>query len=262
MVSGHRPVLASIQPPPNPTKPLSPPRNHPPTTSYEVLRISSLIPSHSDKEYASDITTAALELAFPSKAKARRPKTGNETLPSPYRPFVPAHQRLLAWKTPYGQSQLALDRDLTPKDKALMLARVSNGLVKKSQSTYAAGLLRFTQFCDERGISEYRRMSADATLLACFISSSIGTHGLACAKNWLNGVQYWHIINNAPWHGDGPLIRKILRAIDKENPSKLPPRGPITKQHLRCLCQDLDISSPQGAAFWALACCAFWGCRR
>ncbi|KAJ7059303.1 hypothetical protein C8F01DRAFT_1301867, partial [Mycena amicta] len=195
--------------------------------------------------------------------KARRPKTGNEVLSSPYRPFVPAHQRLIAWKTPYGQSQLALDRDLTLKDKALMLARVSNGLVKKSQSTYAAGLLRFTQFCDERGISEDRRMPADATLLACFISSSIGAHGLACAKNWLNGIHYWHIINNAPWHGDGPLIRKILRAIDKEKPVEATAtRGPITKAHLQCLRRNLDITSPQDAVFWALACCAFWGCRR
>ncbi|KAJ7052639.1 hypothetical protein C8F01DRAFT_1331752 [Mycena amicta] len=243
MISTPRPALATIQPPSpslsflKPTTLIMPHLDQPPTTSFEVLRILSLIPSRSDKEYASDITTAALELAFPAKAKARRPKTGNE-------------------------SQLALDRDLTLKDEALMLARVSNGLVKKSQSTYAAGLLRFTQFCDERGISEDRRMPADATLLACFISSSIGAHGLACAKNWLNGVHYWHIINNAPWHGDGPLIRKILCAIDKENPSKLPSRGPITKAHLQCLRRNLDITSPQDAVFWALACCAFWGCRR
>ncbi|KAJ7220175.1 hypothetical protein GGX14DRAFT_532819 [Mycena pura] len=183
--------------------------------------------------------------------------------PSPYRPHVPASHRLLAWCTPFGLSQQSSRRHIPPRDQAMAFAEISNGLCKKSLSTYAAGLLRFTQWCDARNIPEHLRMPADPFLLVCFTASVAGSASGACAKNWLNGLAYWHHINLAPWHGDAECVSKALRSVVKKGIKfKRPPRGPVTVEHLRFLRSRLDISSPRGAAFWALALCAFWGCRR
>ncbi len=47
------------------------------------------------------------------------------------------------------------------------------GLAQSSASTYAAGPLRFTQFCDTHGISEEARMLASHRLVIAFVSQHI-----------------------------------------------------------------------------------------
>ncbi|KAF7315438.1 hypothetical protein MIND_00058700 [Mycena indigotica] len=78
----------------------------------------------------------------------------------------------------------------------------------------------------------------------------------------MNGLAHWHHINFAPWFGKETSVKKVLRAVDKDNKFSRPPRGPVSITHMRAIRDSLDLASPRGAAFWALACAAFWGCRR
>nr|GAT43217.1 predicted protein [Mycena chlorophos] len=238
------------------------PAAHTSLPQRDPFAISSTLPALDEQAMVSDVLVGSLIHAFPSDLKSRRPKLGNAHRPSPLRPQVAARMRLLAWQTPYGAGNIVAHKHLPPADMAKSRASILASLAPNSQSTYAAGLLRFTQYCDRSNISEHLRMPAQPFLLCCFIADSIGSHGLKSAKNWLNGVAFWHHINLAPWFGDEPCVKKVLRAVDKDNKFVRPPRGPITLEHLRCIRSNLDLSSPFGAATWALATACFWGCRR
>ncbi|KAF7327363.1 hypothetical protein MKEN_00313900 [Mycena kentingensis (nom. inval.)] len=219
-----------------------------PPSSFDSLRVSSLTPSTNPSTRASDIAVAAISRAFPQPGKARRPKAGNAHKPNSLRPFVPASMRILAWQTPFGEERLGSTDYLPAADMARVRAEIMNSLAENSRSAYGAGPLRFTQYCVRNDIPESARMPAEPFLLACFIADSIGQHGLKSALNWLNGLAFWHAMNFAPWHGKDPSFRR--------------PPGPVSVDHLRCIRANLDISSPEGAATWALATSAFWGCRR
>ncbi|KAF7298329.1 hypothetical protein MKEN_01357500 [Mycena kentingensis (nom. inval.)] len=177
----------------------------------------------------------------------RLARKGNEVAPSPFRPHVPAEQRLVAWTTPHGLSAWGGSDFIPAAHKARVMVGMAEGLAKNSRSTYAAGLLRFAQYCDDIGVPEERRMPADALLLACWIAHSIGTHGRKSAKGWLDGVAYWHALNLAPWSGDDECVKKVLRAVDKEGRFTRPPRGPVTVEHLRALRATMDTSTPRAS---------------
>jgi hypothetical protein len=132
-----------------------------------------------------------------------------------------------------------------------------------TRETYGAGPLRFTEFCDREGISERARMPADRYLLAAFVADAIGSCSGACIRNWLNGLQLWHLFNDAPWHGNDGLVPALRKAAEKGGVKfKRPPRGPVTPPHLRAYRATLDLDSPRGAASWSAALTTFWGCRR
>ncbi|KAF9038720.1 hypothetical protein BJ165DRAFT_1321210, partial [Panaeolus papilionaceus] len=63
---------------------------------------------------------------------------------------------------------------------------------------YGAGLLHFHQFSDTFGISEEDCMPASAPLLASFVAHCRKSYEGKTITLWLSGVQYWHIINQAP----------------------------------------------------------------
>ncbi|KAJ7159705.1 hypothetical protein C8R46DRAFT_1287259 [Mycena filopes] len=280
---------ASVDPSANPyaflaaEQPLPRPRSAPRTLMphFETLHVSSTSQNHDNSGFASDISAAASAIAFPKPGKARRPRQGEVHRPSALRPLVPARLRSLAWQTPHGIAAMGSRRYLPPKDLAMVKASICRALAPSSQSNYGAGPLRFTQYCDKNEIPENLRMPAEPLLLCCFLVDSIGSSGLKCAQNWLNGISYWHTLNDAPWHGNDTSVKKILRTISKDyehtrplrgsleftarrNPGTHPYylRGPISVEHMRCIRTNLDLASPRGAAFWALACAAFWGCRR
>ncbi|KAF7300864.1 hypothetical protein MKEN_01312600 [Mycena kentingensis (nom. inval.)] len=229
---------------------------------FDTPRISGFSVPPDDHTFAADVATSALLSAFPDPPKSRRPKQGDAHVPSPLRPFVPAQMPALAWQTPYGTSFLGSRRYLPPSHMALARAAISNSLAKSSKSSYAAGLLRFTQYCDRNSIPESMRMPAEPFLLRCFLADSIGSHGLKSAKNWLNGIAHWHHVNVAIWYGKDPSVKHVLRAVDKDGKFIRPPRGPVSIEHMRCIRDNLDLTTPKGAAYWALSCAAFWGCRR
>ena len=57
-------------------------------------------------------------------------------------------------------------------------------------------------FCDDLGIVEDLRMPAPEWLLSAFVTiCGVGEVGKGTLSAWLLGLQLWHNVNNAPWHG-------------------------------------------------------------
>ncbi|KAF7306192.1 hypothetical protein MIND_00409500 [Mycena indigotica] len=132
-----------------------------------------------------------------------------------------------------------------------------------TQSTYAAGLLRFHQYCDSISIDEEARMPASAALISAFVSKHVGLVGGDTVKSWLSGLRAWHDVHQAAWPGGEPWVKLIRRTANKQGTAfKKAQRGPVTVQHLVALRSKLKLNIPFDAAVWALACAAFWGCRR
>ncbi|RXW16081.1 hypothetical protein EST38_g9773 [Candolleomyces aberdarensis] len=140
---------------------------------------------------------------------------------------------------------------------------VHSALATSTRTTYAAGLLRFTQFCDRWDISEADRMPASYFLLCAFIADFKGRVSGGTVRSWLSGIRQWHLLNHAPWHGDDDWVHLARVAANKEGAiHRRPLRSPISLEHLHALRSSLDVSRPHHAAVWAAATCAFFGCRR
>ncbi|KAF8804793.1 hypothetical protein BYT27DRAFT_6686698, partial [Phlegmacium glaucopus] len=107
----------------------------------------------------------------------RIPQTGRHIAPNILRPHVAAANRLFSWDTPYGTRHRNLLYACLPQplvDSALM--SIQGALAPNTRSTYAAGLKRFTQFCDKWGIAEEARMPASYALICAFIGEHRGRY--------------------------------------------------------------------------------------
>lgn len=188
------------------------------------------------------------------------PASSHSTL----RPDVKAAERLALWSSPFADLAKAELHDRLPAPLLRIADSVTlDGLAPSTRSSYAAGLLRFTQFCDQWGINEDDRMPASLALLASFASSYVGSYSGKTISQWLSGLRCWHLINHAPWLGDTERLHLIRRAADKRGSKfKRPPRPPVSLDHLRKLLTFLDLNDPFHAAVWATAITSFFGCRR
>jgi hypothetical protein len=194
----------------------------------------------------------------------RRPQAGREISSSTLHPHVAATDRLRFWSTPYSLAfENRVSNTLPPSSVDSVFETIHAAYAPATKGTYSAGLLRFTQFCDENLIPEADRMPASFLLLVAFISSHKGRVSGCTIKTWLSGLKAWHDVSHAPWCGDDRWVQmarvtanKLGTAFHKKQ------RSPATTRHLLALCKYLDISTPSHAATWAIACGAFWGCRR
>ncbi|KAJ7610653.1 DNA breaking-rejoining enzyme [Mycena polygramma] len=209
----------------------------------------------------------------PSRPQTARRPTGprtsanpyNRLKPSPLRPLVLAKDRIRTWNTPYTFHALrslsaSFSADLISRWQAVIAASVDD----ETHGTYAAGLLRFNHFCDLHNIPESERMPASEALLSIFISSYGAGHVAAgTVSTWLSGLQLWHSINFAPWHG-AALLARTKKGVSKLAPasSRRLPRDPVTFNHMTALRESLDLSNTQDSAIWAAACTAFRDCAR
>jgi hypothetical protein len=194
----------------------------------------------------------------------RQPKVGNTYTESKFRPPVPAGQRLLRWTTPYStEAQRSLDSEIPAPLQIRALENIVQARTAETRQVYGAGLLRFTQFCDEHAISEQARMPASSILLSAFIAEHSGSRNGKTIRLWLDGLRLWHMYNLAEWHGESAWVQSSMKAADRLGVShSCPARGPITAKHLHALRKALVISQPRDAAIWAAATSAFFGCRR
>ncbi|KAJ7673116.1 hypothetical protein DFH06DRAFT_1123855 [Mycena polygramma] len=197
--------------------------------------------------------------------KAYAPRAGNEIAPSPFRPHVPADRRVLLWTAPFCLA--VQERFRTVGIRTDLQAKIFQGLLKatteQTREGYGAGLLRYHQFCDAQRIPEHARLPADHMILSAFVSDWIGKKSGKCLRNWLSGLRLWHLFNDAPWHGDESWLPSLKKAGDRAGVIfKRPPRGPITKAHMRAFRASLDLTTGFGAAAWSNATSCFWGCRR
>lgn len=83
-----------------------------------------------------------------------------------------------------------------------------------TRSNYGAGLLRFTQFCDQLSIPEVDCMPASSELLALFAAHHAGQLSDKTLNNWLAGLHFWHIVNGALWNGDD-MLHHVRRGFTK-----------------------------------------------
>ncbi|KAJ7071647.1 hypothetical protein C8F01DRAFT_1363314 [Mycena amicta] len=197
--------------------------------------------------------------------RARPPAAANTIRSSPHRPHVPADRRLLLWTTPHSfqTHNSAIDAGVSARMQQQIFEKLLEAHTPETRESYGAGLLRFTQFCDRHEIPEHLRMPTHRYLLSAFVADASGTCSGKAIRNWLNGLQLWHVYNDAPWHGDEGWVPHLKRSADRAGAQfKRPPRPPITLAHLRALHSALDINTSRGAALWAAALAAFWGCCR
>ncbi|KIY49109.1 hypothetical protein FISHEDRAFT_42092 [Fistulina hepatica ATCC 64428] len=197
-----------------------------------------------------------------SIAPSRRPRSGSTIRDSPFRPRVLASDRIRLWSTPFSHDRSntsSLPRPLF--DNARML--IFESFAPATRSTYAAGPLRFTQFCDQWQIPERDRMPASPTLLTAFVAEFAGSVSGRAINNWLSGIRAWHTLSDAPWPADHEwlhLSRKSAALSGRH--LRRPRRAPVSLLHLRVLRQSLDTTTPLDACIWAVALTAFFGCRR
>ena len=196
--------------------------------------------------------------------RSRKPQAGRSITHNEFRPHVPAADRIFAWRTPFGSRHYtAVARRLPAPLVQSALMAVRGALAPNTKSTYGAGPLRFTQFCDKWNISEEARMPADYALLCAFIGEYKGRQSGNTIRSWLAGLRSWHVINHAPWYGDDDWVHLARTSANKEGTKhKLPLRAPVSIEHLSCLRRSLDLSTPFHAAVWAVALVTFFGCRR
>ncbi len=194
--------------------------------------------------------------------KPRKPKPENTIAPSALRPHVFADERLAFWTTPYASDERRGAAAWLPdKQLQVLFLTILEAIEPDTRKNYGAGLLRFHQFCDSYDVAEQLRMPAPEVLLAAFIASWAGKVARTTIDNWLAGLSFWHTLHHAPWHG-GRLLRATCSGASKLQPPPKPKRPPVTLEHMHALRSGLDLTVAFDAAVFALACSAFWGCRR
>jgi hypothetical protein len=107
-------------------------------------------------------------------------------------------------------------------------------------------------------------MPASKPLLSIFISSyGAGNVAAGTVSTWLAGLQLWHAVNNAPWHGDS-LLSRTRKGVSKLAPlsSHRLPRDPVSFNHMAVLRASIDLSNSRDVAIWACACTAWRDCTR
>lgn len=192
----------------------------------------------------------------------RRPRPTNVCAPSPLRPTVLAEDRILLWTTPFAsrrRAELASETSPSVADNTFRI--MVSSLERASLKNYGAGLLRFTQFCDSCQVSEDARMPASDSLLASFVADAAGAVSMSTVNTWIAGLSFWHTVNGAPWLG-GKMLRAACGGAMKRQPDAKAKRPPVTLEHLHALRDGLDLANSFDAAVYAVACVAFWSCRR
>lgn len=183
-------------------------------------------------------------------------------IPSDFRPNVPAGDRIFAWDTPYAIRHRHGMKLPVSLQRSCILA-VLGGLAGTTRTTYGAGILRFTQFCDTWRIPEDDRMPASYPLLCAFLGSIRGKAAPGTMNSYMSGIRAWHVFHHAPWHGDDSWVTNARSAVSKAGSHLTkPPRAPVSLEHLVVLRRELDLATPLHAAIWAVAVVTFFGCRR
>ncbi|KAF8587815.1 DNA breaking-rejoining enzyme [Ramaria rubella] len=129
---------------------------------------------------------------------------------------------------------------------------------------YSAGLICFTKFCDDYCVPEEQRMPASKDLLSLFITTQgAGSVAHGAMKNWIAGLELWHHVNSAPWHGTA-LLDRVLDGSSRLAPesSSRAKCDPVTLQHIQALRDNLDLTNNFNTAVFAVACIALWCCCR
>ena len=121
--------------------------------------------------------------------------------PSLLRPITnSAGDRLRLWKPTKLRHDLNEDgkpTNLRKQDLARIQDILEDTYAPSTQGTYGTGLWVFHAFCDLKDIQEDHRAPVDPTVLSSFVAHMVGTYGSYTIRNYVYGVQAWHIIHGA-----------------------------------------------------------------
>ncbi|KAJ3971832.1 hypothetical protein EV361DRAFT_785643, partial [Lentinula raphanica] len=171
------------------------------------------------------------------------------------RPNVRAAERLNAWTSPFAENQKLSNSLKLPKHILVATqSLIADSFADQTKSSYAAGLLRYHQFCDRENIPDEMRMPATDLLIAGFVASYAGSVSGSTIRSWLLGIRAWHITNQAPWPEHSEFLALARRSANvKGSHLRRTQRNPITLQHLLALRANLTLDIPFHSAVWALA---------
>ncbi|KAJ3996296.1 hypothetical protein F5050DRAFT_1819566 [Lentinula boryana] len=205
-------------------------------------------PSPKTPTYMPSLDFASIKHQLPPPLPApRRPKPGNEIVNNPFRPNVRSIDRLHAWTTPYSQEKRLKDsKNLHPAIYHSAELLWSKGIVDASKSNYAAGLLRFSQFCDRMGDS-WAHTQGTAQVLQCALGFLV----------YDNGIYYTAPLGMAthlesPWEGE-PRTSKAHTDVAPRDSQSPPNTSTFSTQlwislHLSTARFGLSLALPSGAA--------------
>ncbi|KAI6144675.1 hypothetical protein BKA82DRAFT_26773 [Pisolithus tinctorius] len=194
--------------------------------------------------------------------KPHHPRPDAFIQPSPWCPHIIASDRLISWSSPHASDFLMSLETCFPHSSVLQLFCVMlQSLDVNTCSNYRAGLLCFTQFCNELSISESACMPTLAELITLFASHHAGHLLDKMLNNWLASLHFWHIVNGAEWNANNKL-HHVWRGFAKLVPpsSKHAKCPPVTLDALCILHDHLILNNSFDTAIWALASVAFWCC--
>ena len=116
-----------------------------------LLPVPSSTPTASTTSPQVPLTISPKSPASSSRLiRARKPQSGRAIAYNELRPHVPAAERIFSWRTPFGsRHQADVAQRLPPPLVESAMMAVRGALAPNAKSTYAAGPLCFTQFCDK-----------------------------------------------------------------------------------------------------------------
>ena len=137
-------------------------------------------------------------------------------LPSPLCLHCPANQRLHLWRplVPHTQCTAQLsDNDLKHIEDVM-----AHAWELDTHATYAASLLNFMVFCDQKNIPEGDRAPASQLLIMSFVSTLAAVYSGSVISNYVYGVWVWHLLHGVPWKINKPKLEALMKAADKLTP--------------------------------------------
>jgi hypothetical protein len=143
-------------------------------------RNSSLVPHTTNQECRS--WNAQLPASSSKKHTRPAPYRKNLTpLPSPLRPHCPANQRLRLWRPLVPRTQRTAQ--LSDNDLKRIEDVMAHAWELDTHATYAAGLLNFMVFCDQKNIPEGDRAPASQLLIMSFVSTLAAAYSGSAMEN-------------------------------------------------------------------------------
>ncbi|KIK93825.1 hypothetical protein PAXRUDRAFT_144174 [Paxillus rubicundulus Ve08.2h10] len=143
-------------------------------------------------------SAVATSLQPPCPHIPRIPKLSSCIKPSSHRPSILTSNCLLLWTTPAGlEWQKGLKSKLLDSSVFKLFQVMIWSLDLDTRSNYGAGLLWFTQYYDSCNIPEGDHMPTSESLISAFTTSHTATASDKTLNNWLEGLHFWHIVNNA-----------------------------------------------------------------
>lgn len=198
-------------------------------------------------------------------SRPRRHAAASTIRESPLRPECPARNRLRLWRPLHARSlrdHYGAQVPLTDDDLDRIFSVVGGRWEASTRSTYGSGLALFHVWC--RDVPEAQRCPVSHVLLLAFLAACAGSYSGSALRNILHSLRAWHVLHGQPWNGKQVELEAALTGASRLAPpqSRRPKRAPFTPAIISKLRDQLDLTTPLDAAFFACLTTTFWSAAR